>query len=342
MDQNIYRNGKDNISEFGMPCDAPCSYGDYEEISSFSSEDIKNIMDQNRDFLDFDVRRENENFDICYKGEEVSLKSVCEDFDMNKGVYNLQINIKHSEENSFDIANNLILDGCQSKYGYNMNSFMVDDTHFYPNFNIKGIFEDIYARLSDRILKFSLCKGDDSLSEEDPKADTSYGFKLSQIIDNLGNIDEINKEKEIISINEHGDITLYQKALVYKKGLNRFIIFKFNIKNIGNYVAKKLLFKDILPQNVKLLEGGVFLNEKRIDEKLLDIDGRRVLVKVDELYPSNELNLIIVGVLCDEGSSLNAGVLSYVSGYTEENGIRRLNINQVMSNIKSLKEKGCN
>lgn len=345
---NMYDNmhmGPQNISDYGIPFDGSESCGEYREIASFSSEDLQDIINQNRSFMEQDIREVNTTDFIAETQNGYSSNIYCDC--VEEGVphrHFLEINLKHSEENEYDIANNLILDGCTSKYICDMNGFIIDGIPFYPNFSLRGIFEDVYAKNSDRTLKFSLCESvmDSYKKEEDSKADTTYGFKLSQILENIGDLDKVNGTREIISINEYANVTLTQKAIIYRKGSTRFIVFKFKLKNEGTYVAKKLLFKDIFPQNIKLIKDGIFRDGLKIGEESVNFEGRRVIVKIDELEAGRETDLIIVGALCEDCKTINVGVLSYISGYTQQDGVRRLNINQVMSNMKTLREKGCN
>lgn len=327
--------------DHSIPFDMSEGYENYGEVASFSSEDIQDVINQNKDFVERDIK---EGCGLEFQPNLVG--SGCDG--VNSGFiprrYFLEVNLKHSEENEYDIANNLVLDGCTNRYICDMNGFIIDCIPFCPNFNLRGIFEDVYARNSDRNLKFSLYQNFHESREDydDGKSDTTYGFKLSQILENVGDLDKVNGTKEIISVNEYADITLTQKAIIYRKGSTRFIVFKFKLKNEGSYVAKKLLFKDIFPQNIKLLKEGIFKDGIRIDEERVDFKGRRILIKIEDLDAGKEVDLIMVGVLCGEYGTINVGVLSYISGYTQKDGICRLSINQVMSNIKTLREKGCN
>ena len=72
------------------------------------------------------------------------------------------------------------------------------------------------------------------------------------------------------------------------------------------------------------------------------MDGRRIIIKFDDIGADEEIDLIMVGSMQDGYESINCGVLTYVSGFKETYGVKVMSVVQVLSNIKALKLKGCN
>lgn len=317
------------------------------EGDSFAFLNIQNIIEESQNAnhvnsdecsICFDVNCDFKDDRIDVNCNDSSLFEDKKCLDVQK--YFLEINLKKSGENPYSIANNLILDGC-GKYSCDINQFLLDGVKFSPNIYKKGILENIYSINTDRYLEFSLCNilNNHVDFKYEEKADTSYGFKLSQIISNLGDLSQVYKNS---NINEFGDIEFIQNAVIVSKCNRKHIIFSFKLKNVGNNTSSKILFKDVLPSNVNIYENAIFVNGKYINKESISICGRRVVIKFDDLCVGEEINLIMVGSLIKDCDSINCGVISYVDGFKESNGIKVMSIVQILSNIKTLKLKGCN
>lgn len=339
MDQNKI----DDVKENSQVCDTSFEV----EGDSFTFCKIKGIMEESENF---DHNNLNE-YAICFdvncscndNAEDLNDddSKVCENEKCsNISKYFLEVTLKSSGDNSYSIANNLILDGC-GKYTCDINQFVLDGKQFFPNIYKIGILENIYARNSDRHLEFSLCDVKDGYKEcdDEEKADTSYGFKLSQIISNLGDLSQITND---LTADEFGSIEFVQKAVIFSKYNRKHIIFSFKIKNLGSNTASKILFKDVVPCGVCIYENAIFVNGKYVNKNNLSIDGRRIIIKFDDIAANEEIDLIMVGSLQDGCESINCGALTYISGFRETYGVKVMNIVQVLSNIKALKLKGCN
>ncbi len=329
----------DDVKETSQTCDTSFEVGG----DPFTFCKIQGIIEESENFdhsnsdeyaICFDVNCNcNENLmDSNYSNSNEKCSNISK--------YFLEVILKSSGDNSYSIANNLILDSC-GKYTCDINQFVLDGNQFFPNIYKVGILENIYARNSNRCLEFSLCDVRDGCEEcsEDEKADTSYGFKLSQIISNLGDLSQITKD---LTVNEFGNIEFTQKAVIFSKYNRKHIIFSFKLKNVGSNTASKILFKDVLPGGVCIYDNAIFINGKYVNKDNLSMDGRRIIIKFDDIGADEEIDLIMVGSMQDGYESINCGVLTYVSGFKETYGVKVMSVVQVLSNIKALKLKGCN
>lgn len=317
------------------------------EGDSFTFLNIQNIMEESQNLNHVNSDECSICFDVNCDFKEDKIDVNCDDsslfedkkcLDIQK--YFLEINLKKSGENPYSIANNLILDSC-GNYSCDINQFLLDGMKFFPNIYKKGILENIYSINSDRHLEFSLCDISNNHVDfkDEERADTSYGFKLSQIISNLGDLSQIDKN---LNINELGGIKFTQNAVIFSKCNRKHIIFSFKLKNVGNTTSSKILFKDVFPRSVNIYENSIFVNGKYINKESISICGRRVVIKFDDLCAGEEIDLIMVGSFREDCDSINCGVISYVDGFKESNGIKVMSIVQILSNIKTLKLKGCN
>lgn len=331
-------NNAGQFADCNIPCDIPFDCSNYQEVATFTSEDLQNLIDNGDECVDYSCDSSSA-FTIDYNDSH----------DLN-GTYNeraefmrkhfIEITLKHPETNKYNIGNNLILDNC-GKYACDINQFILDGVKFCPNLYIRGVFENIYSRNSNRVLRLTLC---DLLREDlyqEEQGDTSYGFKLSQIIDDLGDLSLLTRESQESSVNKYADISFTQKVVVFTRCCRKHVIFSFKLKNLGDNVASKLLFKDVLPNNICIFKNGIFLNGKSIEKSNVNMEGRRIFVDLPDLDVNGEIDLIMVGLLEGDCETINVGCLCYKSGYTKVDGIKITNIVQILSNIKTLRLKGC-
>lgn len=225
----------------------------------------------------------------------------------------------------------------------------------YPiTLGVEGVYRSINAVNSDKLLEFQIETG----TVEDPMSyceDTPYGFKLSNIMYNIGPIYSVepNKTNNITLKVDNGwkdiaHLLFVQRAFIVNKCGCRYVIFSFTLKNVGTSKARKILFKDILPEGLTLLNNSIYVQEGRtgrgmykLSSKKYTITGRKIMASLDDIDVSEE---VIVTLVCNLPNSTcifetNVGALSYVgfqATKTTKTAMTRTLILTQLSNIKKI------
>jgi len=247
----------------------------------------------------------------------------------NNRKYTIYLINKALNENPKGIINRLILDNWGDYY-YDYRVTDLNSLIAPLEFNSYGFSFILSSLNEDRYVKINLYKNPQEgmrnlLSPRDTNkrslcTDTPYGFKLSQIMDNLLDIDQISLDGKPDGENFDGimypELTITQNINIDRDNSCNYAIFKFNILNPNVsgktvLVARRILFKDILPLGTLFKE--VLLNGRKCDKEFVNLDGRRLFVKLHIIKEGESVELSVV-CLIDEfsGEALNTGALVYV------------------------------
>ena len=286
-----------------------------------------------------------------------ALKAIM-DFRVDENITQIKFNIKlvHPPYNFSGISNQLILDNLGKLYSLNSKGTNTLDGESYSfPLNIEGLFVDINTVNDDRILELDLELSKNEVSNSNKCMDTPYGFKLSQIANNVGDNSTLNITNDVNGdaaldnnmMKSGANLIINQRAFSVRRGGSKYFLFNFNIKNVGEFSAQRVLFKDIIPNGLVLCNRGMFIKNSgspmmRISSDNYTINGRELFLTLQNIDKNNSISLILV---CFESSSchmsdFNVGCLSYVSYYgvndaTTPTSSRTLVIND-LSNIKKL------
>ena len=306
--ENFKNINDDQISNEFMPS--------YEELATFLSSDVKNLVQTNS-------RNQNNNV-------------RCRPRDVDK-FYRIRVKLFGNVNCDDCFLNRLILDNIGLNYSYVDGSSSFDNAIFNPNFNNKGIFTEVHTNYEDKLLKILLspnssnsdnCRIFDSNCAE--KCET--GFRLSQIMQNIGDIEKLDKNCEGFNSN----ICIKQKRFILNRCGRCYVIFNFNLLNNGNNLAQKILFRDILPSNVLINSRSVFLDGEKISSNDIYLDKNYLVVKLNDLKPKENINITVVGLLFSFMRVDNFATISYVSSCFKHRNKTFVDIHQKTSNVKSL------
>lgn len=263
---------------------------------------------------------------------------------------------KAPSENS-GIINDLILDNWGDYY-YDYRTTELNSVVEPLKFNSSGFSFILSSLNDDRNVKINLYKTpkDRNYNLIPPRdinkrylyIDIPNGFKLSQIMNNLLDIDQISLDGKLNGENFDNifepELTLTQKINLERHELFNRVTFTFNISSLsvpGKIVlsARRVLFKDILPQGV--LFKGVLLNGKNYDDKCINLNGRRLFIKLPIIKDGESIELSIE-CLIDKlrGDSLNVGALTYVSNnlLNKQDDTLTTNVYTLLSNVLKLED----
>lgn len=252
----------------------------------------------------------------------------------NTDSYRLRIKLFGNHNCDNDITNNLILDNVGKRYSYVNGTANFDNNCFNPDFNTNGLFTEVYSSYENRLLKLTLLSGErygcDSLNNL--PVDENYGFKLSEIMYNIENFNNLTKACD----ESNANICINQRAYLLNRCGRAYILCNFNLLNNGTNLAQKILFKDIFPENILVSEKSIFLNGSRLCSKDMYLNRNRVVVKLPDLDAGKDMNLTIIGILCTLVRKNNFATISYVSNCFKKRNKTTIDISQKISNVKSV------
>lgn len=242
-------------------------------------------------------------------------------------VVGFYIILLYLKDNVECIPNQLILDGMSDLYSMKTASEPPGLNGEICQFDVgtKGMLTSVNALHRDMILDFEVKEGEIPNYMEDDE-DTPYGFKLSQIMENIGNIDTIEPNnpcyKDIPENNGWKDIanlSFIQNAFYVEEHGCRYIVYEFKIKNVGSAKARKVLFKDIFPNGITPMEDHVYAKYGntplfKVKRKKYEIKERRILLKLVDLREGEDVTLVIKCTLDKDICPIdaNVGALSWV------------------------------
>lgn len=276
----------------------------YEELVSFSSNDVDKFIQGNL------------NCNSC----------------SNTDYYRLRIKLFGNHNCNNGITNNLILDNVGKRYFYVSGTANFDNNGFNPDFNTNGLFTEVYSNDENRLLKLTLLDSESSRCNtlNNLFIDENYGFKLSEIMYNIENFNNLTKACDELNAN----ICINQRAYLLNRCGIAYVLFNFNLLNNGTNLAQKILFKDIFPENILVCEKSIFLNGCRLCSKDMYFDKNKVIIKLPDLDAGKDMNLTIVGVLCRLIRKNNFAIISYVSNCFKKRNKTIIDISQKVSNVK--------
>ncbi|BAK80668.1 hypothetical protein [Candidatus Arthromitus sp. SFB-rat-Yit] len=280
------------------------------------------------------------------------------DFRVNANITDVKLDIKlvHPSNNFFGISNQLILDNLGNVYILKpQGTNTLDNGAFSPPLNIEGLLVDINTVNDDKMLELDLEASSSDISDLNKCMDTPYGFKLSQVMNNIGDMSTLN-----ITNGTNGDaqltdtiiktgarLIINQRAFSIIRGNTKYFLFNFNIKNVGEFIAQKVLFKDIIPNGLTLCNRGMYIKNNnsqmvRISRDNYTINGRELLLTLQNIDENDVVSLVLVCFenSCNDSKNFNVGCISYVSYYgvndeTNTTSSRTLVINDI-SNTKKI------
>lgn len=298
--------------------------------------------------------------DFIETGSEFTSKFLSSDESLifnaqNNKKYIIHLINKALNENPKGIINRLILDNWGDYY-YDYRVTDLNSVTSPLEFNSYGFSFILSSLNEDRYVKINLYKTPQdgisnllsprSIDKRSLCTDTPYGFKLSQIMNNLLDIDQISLDGKPNGENFEGiiypELAITQNIDIDHDGSRNYVIFRFNISNPNVsgktvLVARKILFKDILP--VGTLFKEVLLNGEKCDEECVSLDGRRLFVKLPIIKEGESIELSVV-CLIDKfsGEGLNTGALVYVFNnlFNEKENSLTTKIYTLLSNSLSL------
>ncbi|BAK80669.1 hypothetical protein [Candidatus Arthromitus sp. SFB-rat-Yit] len=259
-------------------------------------------------------------------------------------------------ENS-EIINDLILDNWGDYY-YDYRSTELNSVVEPLRFNSNGFSFILSSLNDDRYVKINLYKTHQDRNENliPPRdlnkrylyIDISNGFKLSQIMNNLLDIDQISLDGKLNGENfdniSEPELTITQKINLERYDSFNRVTFIFNISSLSVPAkivlpARRVLFKDILPQGV--LFKGVLLNGKHYDDECINLNGRRLFIKLPVIKDGESIEISIV-CLIDKvrDTGLNVGALTYVSNnlLNKQDNTLTTNVYTLLSNALNLED----
>lgn len=252
----------------------------------------------------------------------------------NTDYYRLRIKLFGNHNCNNGITNNLILDNVGKRYSYVSGTANFDNNCFNPDFNTNGLFTEVYSSDENRLLKLTLLSGEscgcDSLNNL--AVDGNYGFKLSEIMYNIENFNNLTRTCDELNAN----ICINQRAYLLNRCGRAYVLCNFNLLNNGNNLAQKILFKDIFPENILVGEKSIFLNGSKLCSKDMYLNRNKVIIKLPDLDAGKDMNLTIVGVLCRFIRKNNFATISYVSNCFKNKNKTTIDISQKVSNVKSI------
>lgn len=228
------------------------------------------------------------------------------------------------------ITNNLILDNVGEKYSYIKYTASFDNEKFDPNFNSAGVTTKVFTKEQNKILEMSLDKKNNENNVDSNYSDRKNEFKLSQVMRNIGDISKLIKSNK----NEKANIIIKQRAFIICRCGRWYVIFNFNLSNVGNNVAQKILFKDVFSTNLYISKENVFLDGIRIKNKDIFLKKNKLVIDVYDIKPGNECDITIIAQICDFRRITNFGIISYVSNSYKVGNNTVTNISQKLSNVK--------
>lgn len=289
-----------------------------------------------------------ENNDINYKLDEVD--------DINKTHIYDEMNLYRATaytnfvlnfilyKPSYNLPNELVLDNTGFYYVYDTDKTLVNGESINLSIGAKGTFMVLRALNEDKTLQINLLDTSNEINNYnlDYKClDTPYGFKLSDIINNLGmNLNDIKINFKDGNGQGDANLLLTQTGFSVTDNDKKTLTFNFTIENNGSEVARKVLFKDILPNSVSLNLGGIYINSVYPNSRDVKLNSKSLFVRIPDIPVGESVTLTIVCRLNDEScNEFNVGVISYVSKVIPDAAggqAYNITIKQIVSNSKEI------
>ncbi len=244
----------------------------------------------------------------------------------------------------YNLPNELVLDNTGFYYVYDADKTLVNGESINLSIGVKGTFMVLRALNGNKTLQINLS---DTLTEINNYSldykclDTPYGFKLSDVINNLGtDLNDIKINFKDGDGQGDANLSLIQTGFSVKGDGEKTVTFNFTIENNGSEVARKVLFKDILPNSVSLNLAGIYINSVYPNSRDVKLNSKSLFVRVPDISVGESVTLTIVCRLNDEScNEFNVGVISYVSKVVPDGtGAQASNITikQIVSNSKEI------
>lgn len=285
----------------------------YTEIASFTGSDVK------EEFTPSSVHSPSETMESQWVNRE--------------NIYKMRIKLFRNENFIGNIYNELLLDNTWRHYNYIENTAHLDGRWFNPNLHLDRVLTSVYSNNEDSLVELSLSRvlreGDFNFTRD--KIETR-GFKLSEIISGIGDFNELRES----DVRSSAEISIFQNTFLINRCFSKYVVFNFKLLNTGNEIGQNVLFKNIFPNNIILNDKWVFINGNRVDKKYLDFDNNKLLVRLPNINPKENLNLTIVGCLSFGFLNFNFGCISYVSRVFRNMNVLNVDISQKVTNTKIL------
>lgn len=245
------------------------------------------------------------------------------------------IGLLHPKSNLCSIPNQLILDGVMKGYGLykgeageqraNTLTTQLNGNNYEIEFGVSGDYQSINAIQADKLLTIYLTKTDTPPQNKMSSCeDTPWGFKLSEIMDRLHDVSKIKADQKtgttiplINGWNNIAHLFIVQKASRITMCGNSYVKVVFTIKNVGSSEARRVLFKDILPNGVVLNKFYIDSNgdNRSISQNHYKVLGRGLFIDLPNIPVSGSLNinLILCVSSCPYIKDVNVGCISYVA-----------------------------
>lgn len=245
---------------------------------------------------------------------------------------------------SYNLPNELILDNTGFYYAYDPSKTLVDNNPINLSIGNEGVFMILKTLNTNKTLTINLSNTLTQISNYNSGykcLDTPYGFKLSDVINNLGmDFNDISMNFKDGAGMGDANLSLTQTGFFVLNDGNRTVTFNFIIENNGSEVARKVLFKDILPDGVSLKLSGVYINSVCANSSDVKINSKSLFVKLPDIEIGETITLTIVCVLNSESyNEFNVGAISYVSKVIQDATTEQtadITIKQIISNSKEI------
>ena len=295
----------------------------YEEVASFSGDEIDMVAISG-------IKSSG------VKGKIPDTSSIHNINNINNGCGSrkdrIRVHLYGSNDYCHHLRNGLILDNLGDKYSFIKDSATFDGKYFNPNFNSSGVITKVYTRNSKKVLDLLLSNTSNSDHSSNNYSSSGNNFKLSQIMNNIGNINKLNKS----NYNEMADINIKQTMNVFARCYKVYVIFNFDLYNVGNNVAQKILFKDVIPNNIYINHNTIFVNGNRVKLDRLFLRKNKCVINLSDLKEGKHCNITIAGRLCSPMLESNFAIISYVGNSFNFHHNTVTNISQKLSNLKKI------
>ena len=289
----------------------------YEEVASFSGDELDMISASG------------------IKNTNVGFKNLDQNINRNNcfnNLYKLKIKLYGSNDCYNHAKNGLILDNVGEKYSYVNDTASFNDSFFNPNFSSDGVLTKVFTRKSNKILDLTLNNSFKSEKFKSDYSDKKSDFKLSQIMNNIGNINNLIKSNHHQSAN----VLIKQDMVVLNSCGIFYAIFNFDLHNTGNDIAQKVLFKDVFPENILLNRKNIFLEGNTIKCSNVFLNRNKVIINLPNLNEGKRYNVTIVGRICAPMRNSNFAIISCVDNCFRLNNTTFTNMSQRLSNVKKI------
>ncbi len=233
--------------------------------------------------------------------------------------------------------NELILDSLGNEYSYDPDTTYINGEKVKINLNVEGSFTSLRAQGVQKTFKTKFKESEEYIDTSlSLGIDTSYGFKLSDVMDHIGDLSQIKSDVFPVSENE-GIIELSEESYLVRGKNGNKVILNFYFKNVGNESARRVTFKNILPSYLNLNFGGIFINSCYASPDNVIIEGRKIIVKIPDI---NKRSISILTLICDVGNvkeeEENISCVFYVSRFSSKGDTDELSHGNSLGKASSL------